>query len=186
MHFFFFFFFFFFFTNSKAVCVLRNSYPSIEPDPSPIFSLNMSKPELQAVLLTALAQLTSLKEMLEHPPAVAASTLQSGFGGAGSGAATGGITAGITTEQQISLNIALNTSIIRLREVEEAAAAGGAGSVDADFVDFVSSESLSHPDALLQQRLQEALDARLAADIRCAALRAFAVALELEPRNAET
>ena len=133
-------------------------------------SSSASASGLQDALLRALSQLTKLKDTLEAPPAPPSAA-----------ALAGGAGAGAVTEQQAAVNAALNTAVVRLREVEEAAAGCG-GAVDDDLVEFLSSAATSHPDALLQQRLQEALDARLAADIRATALRAFAAALEVAPR----
>lgn len=58
----------------------------------------------------------------------------------------------------------------RLRDVE-AAGSVFPGVVDAEVVEFLSGTTASHPDVLLQARLQEALDAKTAADIRVAALK---------------
>jgi len=57
----------------------------------------------------------------------------------------------------------------RLRGVESAAQSFP-GTVDAEIVEFVSGTTTSHPDILLQNRLQEALDAKTAADTRRDAL----------------
>jgi hypothetical protein len=62
-----------------------------------------------------------------------------------------------------------NASVERLRGVE-GAALSFPGTVDAEIVEFVSGTTTSHPDILLQNRLQEALDAKTAADTRRDAL----------------
>jgi hypothetical protein len=62
-----------------------------------------------------------------------------------------------------------NASVERLRGVE-GAAQSFPGTVDAEIVEFVSGTTTSHPDILLQNRLQEALDAKTAADTRRDAL----------------
>ena len=47
----------------------------------------------------------------------------------------------------------------------------GKNTIDSDIIEFVSGTATSHPDALLQARLQEALDAKALADIRQNALK---------------
>lgn len=77
---------------------------------------------------------------------------------------------------QSAVGAALNRSVERLRDVEHAAATFP-GVVDAEIVDFVSGTTDSHPDILLQNRLHQAIDAKMAADIRSESLQAFAKAL---------
>lgn len=69
----------------------------------------------------------------------------------------------------------------RLRDVE-AAGSVFPGVVDAEVVEFLSGTTASHPDVLLQARLQEALDAKTAADIRVAALKVGAPRTATLPR----
>lgn len=63
-----------------------------------------------------------------------------------------------------------NRVVRGFRDVEEAAATFD-GEVDAATIAFISSNSsASNPDVLLQQRLQDALNAKFAAESRAAAL----------------
>ena len=62
-----------------------------------------------------------------------------------------------------------NLSIERMRHVEDVVASSAA-MVDLETVEFISGTSASHPDMMLQHKLQEAIDAKVAADVRREAL----------------
>lgn len=118
---------------------------------------NAANAALPKTILAALSTLAELKQLLETPVHVTdAPSLQP------------------------AVSAAINKSIDRLREIE-AVGNKADGVVDPEIVEFVSNTTSSHPDVLLQNKLQEALDAKAAADIRCHALKAFSDKLELAP-----
>jgi len=82
------------------------------------------------------------------------------------------------TGLQGHVNVCINRVVDGLRSIDRAAASA-TGTVDNELVEFVSGTGTSHPEILLQNRLQEAIDAKTAADVRCQALRDFAAALDV-------